>query len=228
MPLFQRAKHKRLGQEQEEHHLTFLQRFHSAVSNAFFRVKEDINQLFTWINFLNERSKSQESKLLDLESKYTLLSKQIDQLAAQLNSLSLTQKQSQNQDPDLKPILERITLILDQLQNKQSKATNLTQQTKERQKKKLKSELQAKERIAKRIVKHSKDYIKNLILNLLTRYPGSTAFQLKEIIVDEQALCSKSTFYRLLSELEKEGKITQTKRKKRKKTYSLNTRKLYK
>jgi len=227
MPLFQRTKHKRLGQDQEEHHLTFLQRFHSAVSNAFFRVKEDINHLFTWITFLNERTKTQESKLLDLESKYALLSKQIDQLTAQLNSLSLNQKQSQSQDPNLKPILERITFILDQLQNKQSKPIS-TAQAQERQRKKLKSELQAKERIAKRIVKHSKDYIKNLILNLLTRYPGSTAFQLKEIIVDEQALCSKSTFYRLLAELEKEGKITQTKRKKRKKTYSLNTRKLYK
>ena len=226
MPLFQRAKHKRLEQNQEEH-LTFLQRFHSAVSNAFFRVKEDINQLFTWITFLNERTKTQESKLLDLESKYALLSKQIDQLTAQLNSLSLNQKQSQSQDPNLKPILERITSILDQLQNKQSKPIS-TAQAQERQRKKLKSELQAKERIAKRIVKHSKDYIKNLILNLLTRYPGSTAFQLKEIIVNEQALCSKSTFYRLLAELEKEGKITKTKRKKRKKTYSLNTRKLYK
>ena len=64
-----------------------------------------------------------------------------------------------------------------------------------------------KEKIIKRITKNSKDYIKSIIISYIKKYSRITALQLKEMIVEEQGLCSKSSFYRLLDELEEEPDI---------------------
>ena len=64
-----------------------------------------------------------------------------------------------------------------------------------------------KEKIIKRITKNSKDYIKSIILSYIKKYGKITALQLKEMVVEEQGLCSKSSFYRLLEELEEEPEI---------------------
>lgn len=64
-----------------------------------------------------------------------------------------------------------------------------------------------RERIVQRITKNSKDYVKNVILSLIRRYQKMPALKIKEMIVDEQLLCSKSSFYRLLQELEESDEI---------------------
>ena len=64
-----------------------------------------------------------------------------------------------------------------------------------------------KEKIIKQITKNSKDYIKSIILSYIKKYDKITALQLKEMIVEEQGLCSKSSFYRLLEEIEEEPEI---------------------
>lgn len=65
-----------------------------------------------------------------------------------------------------------------------------------------------REQVIKRLVRNSKDYIKSAMLSLVKKYGKLTAIQLRDIIVDEQALCSKSSFYRLLDELEAEGQLS--------------------
>ena len=57
------------------------------------------------------------------------------------------------------------------------------------------------------MIKNSKDYVKTVIISLIKKYNRISAPQLKEILVEEQALCSKSSFYRLLVELEQEEEI---------------------
>ena len=64
-----------------------------------------------------------------------------------------------------------------------------------------------KEKIIKRITKNSKDYLKTIIHSYIRKYGKITALQLKEMVVDEQGLCSKSSFYRLLEELEELDEI---------------------
>ncbi|MDP7323438.1 MAG: hypothetical protein QF632_01605, partial [Candidatus Woesearchaeota archaeon] len=59
-----------------------------------------------------------------------------------------------------------------------------------------------KQRIIKKIQKSSKDYVKNLILNFIHKYEKISALKLREIVVEEQGLCSKSSFYRILEEIE--------------------------
>ena len=59
-----------------------------------------------------------------------------------------------------------------------------------------------KEKLMNKLAKNSKDYVKNLIISYMKKYTEISAYKLKEMIVDEQGLCSKSSFYRILEEIE--------------------------
>ena len=65
----------------------------------------------------------------------------------------------------------------------------------------------ARLRLAQKIAKKSKEYIKHTLLSLIAKYGRISGLQLREIAVEEQNLCSKSTFYRLLAELEQEEEL---------------------
>lgn len=65
-----------------------------------------------------------------------------------------------------------------------------------------------REKMIKKITRNSKDYIKGMILSLIRKYGRISAMALREMVVEEQALCSKSSFYRILEEIEKEQGIT--------------------
>lgn len=65
----------------------------------------------------------------------------------------------------------------------------------------------AHEKILKKIAKNTKAYVHTIALSLIKKYGQRTASQLKEMIVDEQGLCSKSSFYRLLEEIEQDPDI---------------------
>jgi len=64
-----------------------------------------------------------------------------------------------------------------------------------------------KEKLMRKLARNSKDYIKKLILGLMHKYGKCSAMQLREMIVEEQGLTSKSSFYRILDEMEKENTI---------------------
>jgi hypothetical protein len=63
------------------------------------------------------------------------------------------------------------------------------------------------DKIVQRITRNSKEYLKGLILNMITKYGRISALQLREMIVEEQGLASKSSFYRLIEELEDENAV---------------------
>lgn len=65
-----------------------------------------------------------------------------------------------------------------------------------------------KEKIIKRITKNSKEYVKTIILSYIRKYGKITALQLKDMVVEEQGLTSKSSFYRILEEIEELEDIT--------------------
>ncbi|MDO8661446.1 MAG: hypothetical protein Q7K43_06150 [Candidatus Woesearchaeota archaeon] len=65
-----------------------------------------------------------------------------------------------------------------------------------------------KEKVLKKLTQNSKEYVKGLILSHIHKYGKISGQQLRESIVDEQGLCSKSSFYRLLEEIEKEEQLT--------------------
>ena len=59
-----------------------------------------------------------------------------------------------------------------------------------------------KEKIIKKITRNSKEYVKSVMISYIRKYEKISALQLKEMVVDEQNFCSKSSFYRLLEEIE--------------------------
>ncbi|MBD3318781.1 hypothetical protein GF342_02640 [Candidatus Woesearchaeota archaeon] len=63
------------------------------------------------------------------------------------------------------------------------------------------------QKIVQNVSRKSKEYIKKTLLSLLAKYERISGTSLREIVVDEQKLCSRSSFYRLLEELVKEGLI---------------------
>ncbi len=65
-----------------------------------------------------------------------------------------------------------------------------------------------KEKIVQKIQKSSKDYVKSIILNFIRKYERISALKLREIVVEEQGLASKSSFYRILEEIEDQEDIT--------------------
>lgn len=66
---------------------------------------------------------------------------------------------------------------------------------------------QLKDRILRRIARNSKDYIKGVVRSLIVKYGRVSAMQLRDMVVEEQGLCSRSSFYRILEEVETENGI---------------------
>lgn len=65
-----------------------------------------------------------------------------------------------------------------------------------------------KEKIIRLAVRNSKDLIKESVLKLIRTHGQISGVALRESIVHEQGLCSKSSFYRLLEELEDTPELT--------------------
>lgn len=67
-----------------------------------------------------------------------------------------------------------------------------------------KSDLKAnlREKLLRKITKNSKEYLKNMLVSMIHKYEKISAHQLREMVVEEQGLCSKSSFYRILEEIE--------------------------
>ncbi len=64
-----------------------------------------------------------------------------------------------------------------------------------------------KEKIMSRVARNSKEYVKSMIRQLIDKYGRASGLQLREIIVEEQGLSSKSSFYRLLAEIEQDNEV---------------------
>ena len=76
----------------------------------------------------------------------------------------------------------------------------------EQQKSNIRANL--REKLLKKITKNSKDYLKNMLVSMIHKYGTISAHQLREMVVEEQGLCSKSSFYRILEELEELSDIS--------------------
>jgi len=73
--------------------------------------------------------------------------------------------------------------------------------------------------VTKQVMKNSKGYLQQIILNAIVKQHSLRGTTLKNTMVDEQKITSKASLYRILSELEKTGKIKVI-REGKEKTYS--------
>jgi len=193
------------GQTATEKKIEVLNRI---IITSFQNVRNDYSKMSEWINYLyslNQQLSNQNEQQLQM----------IQKLHQELNALPKTRE-------DIKKIIdsyyaydkvnERINVInerVEKLINTQTPILDnidgIHHRIEEMQKKPTAEPKESlREKILKRITKNSKSYVKNLILSFIRKYNKMSALQLREMVVEEQGLCSKSSFYRILEEIEQQ------------------------
>lgn len=191
-----------------------LLQLHNLLAQSFGNVKRDTNTIFQWLNYFYRKNLEQEQliKQLQLELSYTPKTKEdIKRILDDYYSYE--------------PILKRIKELDEKIEALKTKKMPYfepqrpiyeLEEVKARLNRLEQKKASIKEKIIKRITKNSKDYVKSIILSYIKKYEKISALQLKEMIVDEQGMCSKSSFYRILEEIENMEEIATIKEGKEK------------
>ena len=186
-----------------------LNQINEALKKSFSNVKKDTSNIFQWLNHFYRKSLEQEQMLkrLQMEISYmprtredirkiiddyysfeTIMARMRD-LNEKVDELSRRQVRPESHAPIQKEIHPDISYIEKRLEKLEQKKHSM------------------KEKIVKRITRNSREYLKSVVLSYIKKYERISALQLKEIVVDEQNFCSKSSFYRLLEEIEEMEEI---------------------
>ncbi len=192
-----------------------LRQINDSLKKSFSNVKRDTINIFQWLNYFYRKNMEQEQAIrqLQLELSYMPKTKEeirriiddyysfegilarIRELSDKVDKLSRASAEAEQHVPSamqkempepIKPDLSSIEKRLDKLEQKK---------------------ISIKEKIMKRLTRNSREYIKSVILSYIRKYERVSALQLKEMVVDEQNFCSKSSFYRLLAEIEDMGDV---------------------
>lgn len=181
---------------------------HEFLKNSFANVKNDTGHLFEWIQFLHQKSQLQEQLIGQLQSQlnqtpnspeairslieshyaYHPIHRRVEELHRKVDFMA-TVHDSHNQQ------INNHHQLIDGLHQKFEALSQPPKQP------------TLKERIIQKLTSNSKNYVKTVILSFIEKYHKIPALQLKEMLVDEQKICSKSSFYRLLQELEEENRV---------------------
>lgn len=175
-------------------------RLHGFLQAAFQKVKHDTTTLFRWINYFHAKHQEHDQRLADIEHQLYYMPKTREEIKHIIDSYY-----------SLEPIKERISELRERIADLE-KARHIEHPI-ERTERPLEirheraPKAQIREKLVRKIVKNTKEYLKSVILSIIRRYGQVSASRLREMIVEEQGLCSKSSFYRLLTELEKHESI---------------------
>lgn len=189
---------------------------------SFEKVRQDTSNLHKWVSYLNRRDHelaSENDELRDsvagLKSEVTSLQEdnvELEQEVASLRSTVASLRQKLAELPpqltredvreivdsyyDFEPLMERLAAVTERLSRLERRRTPPGAER-----------AALKEKIARRVTTRSKEYLKSVIKGIIQKYGKISAVQIREMVVEEQGLCSKSSFYRILEELEKEQDI---------------------
>ena len=179
---------------------------------SFLKVKNDTQTIHKWLEYLYKKSVYHEQvimslndelssipkrpedikKIIDYYYSYEGLLNKISHLNSRIDELIESKnREKQNLSDSAKSFQLPETLAGD----------NALDDISKRLKKLEHKKISMKEKLMKRLTKNSKDYVKGLLISYIKKYGSITATQLKDIVVEEQCLCSKSSFYRMLEEV---------------------------
>ena len=182
-------------------------KLHNFLSTAFQKVKHDTTTLFNWTNYFHNKHQQHDQRLEEIERQLYYMPKTREEIRHIIDSFY-----------SLEPIKDRVAELRERINNleKVRHDPQIIERSAERviEKPQIReivrerpSKTQIRDKLVRKIVKNSKDYLKSVIFSIIRRYSQISASQLKEMIVEEQGLCSKSSFYRILTELEKEEQL---------------------
>ncbi|MFH0978285.1 MAG: hypothetical protein V1837_03195 [Candidatus Woesearchaeota archaeon] len=182
---------------------------HHRLTNSFAYVRNDISALRRneelykqWISYLHQKLQAQEremSSLMELLKQVPKAPQDIKQIIDEHYHFEDILKRIEQLNRQVDEVLVKHQPLNKRLEEHHQRITNLEQS---------RPVAHFKEKMVQKITRQSKDYVKGLILSLIRKYDKASGTQLREIIVEEQALCSKSSFYRILSELEESRQVS--------------------
>ncbi len=181
-----------------------LTQMNSLLLKSFSNVKDDTRKIFQWLNFLYQKNQEQENRIRQLHLELSYIPKRPEDIRKIIDSYysfdNLTERIKMiNEKVDRlasrresEPYIQPVQLQQPEIQEIESRLKQLEEQKK----------ATIREKVIKRVTRNSKEYVKNLILSYIRKYTQIGALQLKDMVVYDQGLCSKSSFYRLLEEIE--------------------------
>ena len=181
---------------------------------SFTNVKTDTQKLFHWMNYLNQKNMDQENQIKQLKLEISYIPKRPEDIRKIIDTYY-----------SFDNILERIKMLnekIDSISKGRSEPYSSTTYPEihelEQRLARLEEQKKAtiREKVVKRVTRNSKEYVKQLMLSYIRKYTQIGALQLKDMIVYDQGLCSKSSFYRLLDEIETLDEVGTVKKGKQK------------
>jgi len=176
----------------------------SKLSNSFSNIKKHNENIFEWLNHFNTKILEQQEAI----SSHNQIFQNIDQKISKIPLMEYELKKIRESQSEAGNMLSNVSELREKLiqvtHNQYNITNDLTSIHEKIEKPKSKT---FKQKLIKKISKNSRKYIKTITLNLIHKYENISALKLREIIVEEQGLCSKSAFYRLLKNLENEEDI---------------------
>lgn len=200
-----------------------INQINESLKKSFANVKRDTTNIFQWLNIFYKKSMEQEQMLKQIQLEFSYMPKTKEEI-----------KMIIDQYYSFESITGKITELngrVDELIRKQfDRDRHLQQIPNESIEKRLErlehKKLTIKEKIIKKLTRNSKEYVKSVISSYIKKYGKISALQLKEIVVDEQNFCSKSSFYRLLEEIEELDEVGFVKKGKEKHYIAKNSQKI--
>ena len=199
-----------------------IEQLERGVVSSFSQVREDTSHHFAWLQYLYNQAMQQQRVIDELRHALTQphqipvqqLQAQLQELQARMRTIEETIASVSSSITSPEPLLRRVSEMNTEVQVLEQKQKPILERLHELSTKidrlsdrRTIQGSNLRQKIVKKVARHSKEYTKNLILSTIKRYDQISALQLREIIVDEQALCSKSSFYRLLAELENSDEV---------------------
>lgn len=208
-----------------------------ALKESFTRVRQDTDGIYQWLAYFQQTTahqsqliEEQQHDLDDYEQEILKQKQETDRQRAMIERLQAELRTVPKDSETIKRVIDAyydFDAMVDRIRQIETKLVKLEHQKAApapvvreiRQEmvglphvahpQPVQSRLPAfKDKIVQRITRNSKEYLKGLIMSMITKYGKIGALQLREMIVEEQGLASKSSFYRLLEELEDEGAVT--------------------
>lgn len=180
-----------------------ISQIHNLVAKSFANVKRDTQNLFHWVHFLNQKNLQQENKIRHLELELSYIPKRPEDIRRVIDSYysfeSITER--------IKALNEKIDRLKEKSQSEpphpaiysgssqMEHIENRLKQLEEQRKSTI------REKVVQRVTRNSREYVKSLILSYIRKYGQIGALQLKDMVVHDQGLCSKSSFYRMLDDI---------------------------
>ena len=189
-------------------HLGVFWESRSNLKNSFTKIKTEVDDVYNWLNHLNHENHNLKIQLNHLNSLSQHQKNSIIDLHNQLSNLPKTRediKKIIDSYYSFEEIINRINSLshrIDILSNHPTHAkTQHLQELKEKVDT-IKPKATVREKIIKRLTKNSREYVTRTIINYIKQYNSIPCSKLKEIIVEDQGLASKSSFYRMMENIE--------------------------